>query len=129
MAKALVLLVSEVVLSRHEKLLLTKIHEKHPMRIDSLERRSDRPFDIAFSGRYLEVNCAFSAWLPLSAIYNLIEWTHYDVAELTDHPEMVEAGDWSGVRDSSEEAKWNIFEQCIAKPYRQGHSIPVKYRS
>lgn len=73
-----------------------------------ISRRSEKEYDITVRGRYTETS-SFSAWLPLGMISVGMDWTK--VAHMTDYPEMVCAGDWSGVRDSSEEAIWAIFKK------------------
>ena len=79
--------------------------------------RSDRLYDIRVEGICrmddLSEPVRFSAWLPLAAIRALVPWRRPEVARMTDYPEMVLAGDWSGVRDSSDERIWRIFEHYV----------------
>jgi hypothetical protein len=73
-----------------------------------VERKSDREFDIAVEGKIGSMS--FRAWLVLGCISNLIEWTQPEVAAMTDYPEMVRDGDWSGVRDTDNDKLWAIFD-------------------
>jgi hypothetical protein len=84
-----------------------------------MERKSDREYDISLKGKYAPdapylAGTAFSAWLPLLAIRELTAWTSESIASLTDYPDMVMEGDWSGVRDSSTETIWFIFDRFAA---------------
>lgn len=83
--------------------------------------RLDRPkagrplFDLRFSGRY-EDGTRFRAWLPLhvigAALYN--GWANrYRLAAISDYPEMVRSGDWSGIRDSSPQAIYRMFSYAL----------------
>lgn len=78
----------------------------------SVERRSDREFDLSVSGVYAEGapmgGMQFSAWLPLAYISNHPAGWSDAVFEMSDYPGMV--GDWSAIRDSSEETVWQIFD-------------------
>lgn len=77
--------------------------------IDSIERRSPREFDLGISGWFAQFSTPhkFSAWLPL-AVIGEANWV--ELADHSDYPSMVWDGDWSGIRDSSEEAIWRMFE-------------------
>lgn len=92
---------------------LHAICKKNTIWIDSVERKSAREYDLSFSGNRRD-GTAFSAWLPLHHIANNVLWMSREVASMTDYPEMVLKGDWSGVRDSSEEKIWQIFEKYFA---------------
>jgi len=90
------------------------------IKAEKVERISDREYDLRIEGKYSEKDkympgVAFSAWLPLLAIRELVPWTDNEVASRTDHPEMCEQGDWSGMRDSSKETLWLIFEKYVPK--------------
>ncbi len=80
--------------------------------ITEITRKSFREFDINFSGTQEIIEGSdmepvnFSAWLPLAFIHDS-NWPM--LSQLTDYPDMVADGDWSGIRDSSEETKWRIF--------------------
>lgn len=78
-----------------------------------IHRKSARRFDLSLSGTN-ENGVRFSAWLPLAAIRDMVRWHIGAVAAMTDYPEMAKAGDWSAVRDSSEEKIWNIFQVLVA---------------
>jgi hypothetical protein len=91
----------------------------------SVERKSDREFDISVEGNIGSVG--FRAWLVLGCISTRLNWTSPEVAAMTDYPDMVREGDWSGVRDTDDAKLWNIFhhfklgelkanEQFIIKP-------------
>ena len=81
-----------------------------------ITHRSNRQFDIVLDGRYgtnahYMAGVAFTAWLPLMAIRELVNWTSREVAQNTDYPEMCMTGDWSGMRDSSNEKVWAVFKK------------------
>jgi hypothetical protein len=102
----------------NEERLLARLNAASPMEDLKVERRSDREYDLALKGRYSKSNkylpgCAFSAWLPLAAINDLTVWPSAEIASLTDYPEMVMEGDWSGVRDSDPDKIWFIFERFV----------------
>lgn len=85
-------------------------------------RESDKEFDIhieyGFELQEGDHKVSGSAWLPLSFIKHMMVWTHPDCAELSDYPSMVVSGDWSGIRDSSKEVIWRIFEHGMAGYWR-----------
>lgn len=81
-------------------------------------RRSDREYDLSLEGRFGKDypylgGVAFSAWLPLLYIRDMVPWASHEVAQMTDHPDMVMDGDWSGVRDSDPETIWAIFRRFL----------------
>jgi len=69
---------------------------------------SDREYDLEIEG-ITNDGLNFSAWLPLAMI-GAINWCEPSIANMTDYPEMTRSGDWSGVRDSRDEAIWNIVD-------------------
>lgn len=86
--------------------------------IHSVKRMSDRLYDLEVIGSYPEddpyqPSGAVLAWLPLAAIRQLLDWPSPEIASMTDYPETVALGDWSGVRDSSPAAIWAIFDKYI----------------
>jgi hypothetical protein len=88
-------------------------------KIVSIERKSDKDYDVKFEGTSDFAN--FAMWLPLGAIRELVQWTSPNVARMSDYPEMVMEGDWSGIRDSSSEKIWAIFnEHVIEESLRRG---------
>ena len=103
--------------TRMEVLLLAKI-VAHGIRKNSgfalteVSRKSDREFDISYNA-YSGENYTISAWLPLASIHAFVTWPSKQVAKLSDYPDMVMAGDWSGIRDSSEDKIWNIFNLYV----------------
>jgi hypothetical protein len=74
----------------------------------SVERRSDREFDLAVEGEIRGVG--FRAWLVLGCIKTRLNWCLPEVANMTDYPDMTRYGDWSGVRDTDESKLWAIFD-------------------
>lgn len=76
--------------------------------IENIRKNSSKEYDVTIFGS------GYSAWLPLGAIRQ-INWTNSTVARLSDLPEMVLQGDWSGIRDSSDAAIWNIFERFVLR--------------
>ena len=91
-------------LTTNEKVMLKKLYQDSDVKY---QRKSDKEFDITVEGE------GFVAWLPLAAIRSLTAWTRPSVALLSDYPAMVLEGDWSGIRDSSDEAIWDIFETYV----------------
>ena len=84
--------------------------------VSSVRARSEREFDVEFTGTerqsfYDGESVNFSAWFPLAVIREMSNWT--ELSEMSDHPDMVAAGDWSGIRDSSNESIWNMFDQVF----------------
>lgn len=80
-------------------------------KIVSVERKSDKDFDVK-----IECSCdicKFGLWLPLAAIRELTMWTSPGIAAMTDYPDMTASGDWSGVRDTNEDALWAIFNEHV----------------
>lgn len=78
-----------------------------------IERISEKPFDFKVKGETTKFSTSrawysFSAWLPLYVIREL-NWIQF--ADMSDYPEMVREGDWSGIRDSSKEKIWAMFEK------------------
>lgn len=102
----------------NEQKLVERLISKCHLDDIRVSRKSAREYDLAVEGRYGKdapymAGVAFSAWLPLMSIRELTTWPSMEIASLTDHPEMVMEGDWSGVRDSSEGSIWFIFERFI----------------
>lgn len=109
--------------SEDEKLLINLVAKKSGWTVEHILRRSPRPYDIEISGK-AKIG-TFSAWLPLAAIHDLIEWYSPEVANLTSYPEITRSGDWSGVRDSTLPQKWLIFQQYVIpyfKEYQKGYA-------
>lgn len=75
----------------------------------TITRKSEREFDLQIKGK---AEYGFEAWLPLSMIRH-ITWTTAEIAMMTDYPQMVVNGDWSGVRDSGTEKIWAIVDKII----------------
>lgn len=70
-------------------------------------RRSDREFDLSVEGMVNDYG--FSAWLVLGCISTRTNWCLPELANMTDYPDMVKMGDWSGVRDTDNDKLWTIF--------------------
>src|ERR1700733_12258535 len=88
----------------------------HRRSVTSIERRSEREFDIGLGGNYTNPEFSrggWSAYLPLLAIRELTDWSCEPIAYSTDHPTMVLDGDWSGIRDSSPETINSILELFV----------------
>lgn len=68
-------------------------------------RKSEREFDLNIEGT--KEGFGFVGWFPLVVI-RLSNWV--DLAKFSDYPIMVANGDWSGIRDSSIENIWRMFE-------------------
>lgn len=102
----------------NEKKIVDRISSKCGLDDLNVTRRSDREYDLSLDGRYSKdapymAGCAFSAWLPLMAIRELTVWPSEEIAGCTDYPDMVMEGDWSGVRDSSKDSIWGIFDRFV----------------
>ncbi len=95
-------------LTINEMKLITQIPEISDLEI---ERKSDREFDLSIIG--MRNNYPFSAWMPLLAINEMIDWSMPKIAQLSDYHDMVRSGDWSGIRDTNEEKLWIIFHNFI----------------
>jgi hypothetical protein len=99
-------------LSCNEMQIIGWISEEYVnWKVQEVERKSDREYDLRITGTQDGHN--FAAWLPLASINYLVDWTNPRIAILTDYPEMAMSGDWSGVRDSSEEKIWKIFNTHV----------------
>lgn len=108
-----------MIITQNEMNLICKYLEKTNASVSRIERQSDDEFDLIISGERIEKGLRepvrFSAWLPLGAIRDLTQWTRKEIANMTSYPEMVLEGDWSGVRDSSKDQQWAIFEKFVLK--------------
>lgn len=105
-------------MTQNEQNLIDRLTSKCHLEDIRVSRRSDREFDLSVEGSYSKdsphlAGVAFSAWLPLLAIKELTEWPSESIASLTDYPDMVMEGDWSGVRDSDHDTIWFIFERFV----------------
>jgi hypothetical protein len=89
----------------------------HEYQIDKIEVNSDTVGDISIEGTQTYGTkgdtCRFSAWLPLLAIRELTNWCSWDIAGMTDYPEMAHSGDWSGVRDTDRDTLMEIFNTHV----------------
>ncbi len=111
--------IEDKLVSPAEKAVLEYLIEDGEWSNLSLERGSDNEWDFSVSGtQVFRVNPSdegypmnFSAG-PKRALIRSQNWPTY--AYMSDYPEMVEFGDWSGVRDSSASAIDAMFEQAIA---------------
>lgn len=92
-------------ITRREEQLLKRLYPDYHLEVTEV---GEREFDLHFKG--VKGHTIFG-WLPLGFIRQLVPWTSFDVAFMTDYPEMAAEGDWSGVRDSSEEKIWAIFNK------------------
>ena len=87
-----------------DELFLLEALEIDPCAISSVERHSQKAYDFSFS--YISDGYNSRGWLPLIVIRRT-NWTR--LAHLSDYPEMVASGDWSGIRDSSRDKIWTMF--------------------
>lgn len=100
-------------LSRDEKALLEMLKPKG-YTFSLITRNTERPFDLSMEGEMTKgVHCRFGAWLPLTCIRELTVWTQHEIAGMSDYSDMVRSGDWSGIRDSSPDSIWAIFEKFV----------------
>lgn len=105
-------------MTQNEQNLIKRLAVKCHLEDIRVSRRSDREYDLSVEGKHGKnapymAGCAFSAWLPLLAIRELTQWPSESIASLTDYPDMVMGGDWSGVRDSDPDTIWFIFERFV----------------
>lgn len=100
--------------SKAELALIARVFPKAT--IEKIERKSARAWDVRFEGIMPGAGFSyrFTAWLPLAAIRELT-WTSRAIADECDYPMMAIDGDWSGIRDTNEEAIWRIFEKHVLK--------------
>jgi hypothetical protein len=107
------------ILDPKEQILMRRLMKKDVMRPEeiSIKRNSPKFFDISIEGiRHGDgYKCSFSSQGYRHVIHSLVDWCCPVVANMSDYPEMVEYGDWSGIRDSSEESIMNIFNWYLKK--------------
>ena len=101
-----------------ERKLLLHLAKKDGWRDVEIKRKSKRPFDISIEG-VMGDGMRFRADLKLYAIRALTDWPRPEIAMMSDYPQMVMEGDWSGIRDSSDMAIARIFYWAIIK----GHGL------
>ena len=82
----------------------------------SAKRQSYNPYDIVIDGEGPGTR-QFAGDLKLIAIRELLNWTSPEIAKMSDYPYMVREGDWSGIRDSSDQAIDKIFEIFVLRRY------------
>ena len=110
-------------LSVDEKQLLQILNKKNNATVDSIERihtlnSGEKEYNFYYSGTYKTSSgftYPFRAWLPLSAIRDLVDWSKPEIAAMSDYPQMVNAGDWSGIRDTNRKSLWKIFDKYVLK--------------
>jgi hypothetical protein len=90
-----------------EKWLIKELEAKG-YSVTEIERQSEREFDLKLKG-FFKHSSVFSAWLPLFVIRELSNWMM--LADMSDYPELVNKGDWSGIRDSSRDAIWKMLHR------------------
>lgn len=93
--------------TERELRLIGTLSRKDEWKDVEITRKSDREGDLQIEGE--DANGKFGAWLVLAAIRNA-NWTGRTIASMTDYPSMARSGDWSGVRDTSEDKLWEIFD-------------------
>lgn len=103
-----------VKLSERENRVLDILRRKECWTKYTAERRSDKEFDIKIKGEQGigENKWPFSAWMPLSIISG-VNWADNKIWKLSDGYGKkgyipVQGYDWSGIRDSSNEAIWEM---------------------
>lgn len=104
-----------IILTDVEKRVLDVLRDKEEWVSWKLKRISDKEFDIGVEGekRLGNSTYGFSAWVPLSVIYN-VDWTDHKVWKFSDWYGqkgyiLAQGYDWSGIRDSSNDAIWKMF--------------------
>ena len=113
----------ETIFTSLERKIITRL-EKKGYTVEHAVRNSDKEGDVQILGKftYFVPNFMaeprtgnYSATLTLAAIKDLTNWTRRDIAEMSDYPEMVMKGDWSGIRDSEYKAIQQIFDYCFKR--------------
>jgi hypothetical protein len=77
-------------------------------------RRSPCDYDLDIMAFDPALNCWMSGWLPLMAIHDLADWTSPAIWSLSDGYGPIglippQDHDWSGIRDSSPNQIWAMF--------------------
>lgn len=101
-------------LSEREKRVLDILIRKGHWTKYTLERKSDKEFDIIIDGEQDmgENKWPFSAWMPLSIISG-VNWADNKIWKLSDGYGNkgyipIQGYDWSGIRYSSKDAIWEM---------------------
>ena len=101
-------------LSERENRVLDLLRRSEYWTKYAVERKSDKEFDIIINGEQGvgENKWPFSAWMPLSIISG-VNWADNKIWKLSDGYGNkgyipVQGHDWSGIRDSSNEAIWDM---------------------
>lgn len=105
----------DITLTTTENRVLDMLRDMEKWGDVTIERKSDKEFDIHIKGEKGtgDFKCEFSAWMPLSIIYNA-NWADKRIWKLSDgygskgHIPL-QGHDWSGIRDSSNEAIWDMM--------------------
>ncbi len=111
------------ILSPAERVMIDKLVERRAAegdayKIEKITRKSEKEFDVEMecevttaspTGKAEPLVYGSTEWLPL-AVIRAVTWPRY--ADMSDYPMMVAEGDWSGIRDSSRETKWEIFAEA-----------------
>ena len=90
---------------------LTSICEALKYTLLEVTRVSDRPFDLHFEAERKD-DWKASAWLPLSLL-SCVDWTK--LGDMSSYPQLTRDGDWSGIRDSTKEEIWAMFDHVKAQ--------------
>lgn len=97
-------------LTRKELLRLAK-HTTESQHV-TVHRISAREYDVHVEYHNTNFSCRSCGWLPLMIIRD----SHWiDLAPLSDYPEMVKEGDWSGIRDSSNGKIWMMLDVVLGR--------------
>lgn len=112
----------DVELTNTERRILDILKEKEIWTEWEVKRNSEREFDIHIDGKRNigkvgECSYGFSSWMPLAIIYN-INWADSKIWKLSNgYGEKgyipCQGYDWSGIRDSSEDAIWQMTKVAI----------------
>lgn len=98
-----------------EKKLILFLARREGWKKYKVSRTGTYPFELRIDG-VGKNDIQFSGLLKLIAIHSLVNWTSPQVAMMSSYPSMVREGDWSGIRDSSDDAIDNIFYNFVLKP-------------
>jgi hypothetical protein len=105
-----------ITLTEREQKLIDAVAGREKWQTFSASRLSDAEFDLSVDGVHTQFGdspCKFTAKLMWAALHCCCNWSAPNVAGMTDYPDMAMDGDWSAVRDSSDDAKWRIFDAFV----------------
>lgn len=108
-----------ITLTYREKKVMEILKIKERWISSHVVRKGDREFDITIEGEYEfnGDNYKFSAWMPLYIVH-VVDWTDSKIWRLSNGYGQnghipAQGYDWSGIRDSSDEAIWKMVDVAL----------------